>query len=108
MHCTTSGAPGSLLPDTMLGSPRSHRSEYCPWRGSPPPGWAAWSHVHVHLGACQDRHNVCVCVTDSQASTCLCMCVSKFLWQGGISGVRLSYLHDGLSETSVSPKVTLP
>ncbi|EFB19326.1 hypothetical protein PANDA_020489, partial [Ailuropoda melanoleuca] len=27
MHCTTSGAPGSLLPDTMLGSPRSHRSK---------------------------------------------------------------------------------
>lgn len=30
MHCTTSGAPGSLLPDTFLSSPLSHRSEYCP------------------------------------------------------------------------------
>lgn len=29
MHCTTSGAPGSLLPDVVLSSPLSHRSEYC-------------------------------------------------------------------------------
>lgn len=29
MHCTTSGAPGSLLPDIVLSSPFSHRSEYC-------------------------------------------------------------------------------
>lgn len=28
MHCTTSGTPGSLLPDTVLSSPLSHRSEY--------------------------------------------------------------------------------
>ncbi|XP_039730048.1 von Willebrand factor isoform X2 [Pteropus medius] len=27
MHCTTSGAPGSLLPQTVLGSPLSHRSK---------------------------------------------------------------------------------
>uniref|UniRef100_A0A8C8XT74 von Willebrand factor n=5 Tax=Panthera TaxID=9688 RepID=A0A8C8XT74_PANLE len=27
MHCTTSGAPGSLLPDTFLSSPLSHRSK---------------------------------------------------------------------------------
>lgn len=33
MHCTPSGAPGSLLPDSVLGSPLSHRSEYCPLEG---------------------------------------------------------------------------
>ncbi|XP_028610247.1 von Willebrand factor [Grammomys surdaster] len=27
MHCTTSGAPGSLLPDVVLSSPLSHRSK---------------------------------------------------------------------------------
>ncbi|XP_029060196.1 von Willebrand factor isoform X1 [Monodon monoceros] len=27
MHCSTSGAPGSLLPDSVLGSPLSHRSK---------------------------------------------------------------------------------
>ncbi|XP_061061840.1 von Willebrand factor [Eubalaena glacialis] len=27
MHCSTSGAPGSLLPDSVLGSPTSHRSK---------------------------------------------------------------------------------
>ncbi|XP_060046210.1 von Willebrand factor [Erinaceus europaeus] len=27
MHCTTSGNPGSLLPDTILGGPLSHRSK---------------------------------------------------------------------------------
>ncbi|XP_073079394.1 von Willebrand factor isoform X1 [Manis javanica] len=27
MHCTPSGAPGSLLPDSVLGSPLSHRSK---------------------------------------------------------------------------------
>nr|XP_031300131.1 von Willebrand factor [Camelus dromedarius]XP_031300132.1 von Willebrand factor [Camelus dromedarius] len=27
MHCSTSGAPGSLLPDTVLGGPLSHRSK---------------------------------------------------------------------------------
>lgn len=30
MHCTMSGVPGSLLPDAVLSSPLSHRSEYCP------------------------------------------------------------------------------
>ncbi|KAB0395734.1 hypothetical protein E2I00_001515 [Balaenoptera physalus] len=30
MHCSTSGAPGSLLPDSVLSSPMSHRSEYHP------------------------------------------------------------------------------
>ncbi|KAF5912356.1 hypothetical protein HPG69_004026 [Diceros bicornis minor] len=34
MHCSTSGAPGSLLPDAVLSSPLSHRSEYCP-QGAP-------------------------------------------------------------------------
>lgn len=32
MHCSTSGAPGSLLPDSVLSSPLSHRSEYHPQR----------------------------------------------------------------------------
>ena len=31
MHCSASGAPGSLLPEAVLSSPLSHRSEY----GSP-------------------------------------------------------------------------
>lgn len=49
MHCTPSGAPGSLLPDAVLGSPLSHRSEYrslegpflslCPMRAT----WESWA-----------------------------------------------------------------
>lgn len=75
MHCTTSGGLGSLLPNPVLSSPRSHRSEYYPPCPPPPPpartllhlpaglllsfflgglGGAALSDVHVHLGLGQD------------------------------------------------------
>lgn len=44
MHCSTSGAPGSLLPDAVLSSPLSHRSEYCLLEGllTPCPDRAPW------------------------------------------------------------------
>lgn len=79
MHCTTSGAPGSLLPHTVLGSPLSHRSECCP------PGRALHfplprllvrgvrdragllSDVRGHSDACQDCYGFCVYGSDFQA-----------------------------------------
>lgn len=59
MHCSTSGAPGSLLPDAVLSSPLSHRSEYCLPEGLliPYPDRAPWGRGESWL-LCL----MCVCI----------------------------------------------
>lgn len=74
MHCSTSGAPGSLLPDSVLSSPLSHRSEYHPQRAL-----LSLRSDGVGEGAgCVQAH---VCVCDFQAWRCLCMYTSQLLRQ---------------------------
>jgi hypothetical protein len=69
MHCTTSGTPGSLLPDTALSSPLSHRSEYHSPRRLFPSHLLTLHNEWEELAACMFRygsgsfHDFWVCVT---------------------------------------------